>query len=534
MHKVGLFDCVTGQGWLTNLSNRCLYLEGISEKFGKRRFRVIRTEGLQIHLVETAVRFSLFATCIKIILIATLILPLLMILIKRRNLKLKRFVFPQKPQEAPPGAAAPVHPDPHKAADPLPAFPVPEPMPPFTPAPKGDQNPDPNLDPWPAAKSLSQIQREFKPDKPAPKVSKPAKNEEADDATGLKLNLRDSKGEERKVDRARACKASAVLEAACRSAMKEARKNCYISTIFDDGVLDSVSTWIQEGKFPLLDLQGLMRFYIASDHLQMDTLSCCRNKLIEHLLYGTKIDEKTVIKLWEIADKHQDVALQILVMSHLWTNHMEIPSMLTDKYEHLKRLQTSQMRLEVDQRGALTAIMPELTLETLHAIKTLRIEQLVVQKLFETQLAENLTGIRSLTLADKNNFQLKEETLSALFKNAKLLSNLKLCYCNLDESASESLAVYLQGDSKITSLIFTAVSFKENGFSEIATALKQNKTVKFLQISHGSLNDAGLEILLEALKENQTLQTVCLKENGFSSKSLSKIQKSCFGKKIEV
>lgn len=470
--KVAFFDCITGQGFFSDLANRALFLEGISDRLGNRRYRVIRKEGALCYLQDRgAESVSLLATCLKIVLIATLVLPLIFILIKRYS-RYHQYILEQE-SDPPflPEKAKPILEPPLNRVPPLNEFILPLAKP-FVPRPTKA---------WPVAKPISQ----------------PTPVEEE----SLTLSLKDSQGREKRVDPILACTASPVLAAACHGQMTEATQKCFHSLFLDNKVLDIVTTTIQEKKMPPLEFDSLVNFYRATDQLQMKNFAECRQKLIQRVRFDFQLTEEQLQNVYLLAEEHQDVALQVFCMERF-----EVPC--EKMRSHFNSLKKGPFKLDLDESGNVSLTLSTLDSERIQAVQELAIQQLTVTSLFDPSLVQEMGPIKSLTIADQNQFQIKTELVSALLKSD--LETLKLCYCNLDEKATEALAEGLQENRKLTSLILKAVGLHEKSLAKIVEALRNNRSLTFLHVSHHEFDTTCLQ---EALKEKQNLKTVCLSKS---------------------
>lgn len=567
MRPVRLFDCVTGQGWLADLSNRSLFIDGISNRLGNCRYKVHRTEGLKALLLKAPCRFSFLATALKLILICTLLFPLLMLIIKRRNLNGRQFLLHNDKKKAATPADVKVakRPMPKPKVDFLPiqirpaAIPAPLVLP---------QIQLPELAAWPAAKAMvpvtplaelplliepaslratakafagildgwqkleseiaqlsdSEIEKRWSqfqskvadlltrtPVAKTIEIYRALRSNFPKSSLFPSFNLKDSKGSHVAVDRFLAAHASPVLAAACRSGMQETRGQNYASCIFNDGLLQPAAAFIQQLEEPRLNLKQLIAFYKTSDHLQMASLEFCRRKLCQRLLFDRTLKFEELLDIWSLAEEHRDGSLRFCCLRHLANGNIEyaLPPSLEQFFALYRQLSLHLKQIEIGEQGKLSLTVSSLNREQIESYQRIGIEKLTVHSLFDTACAEGFQSITSLTLAIPHS-KIEPQLISSLIRQNSSLRTLKIGYGSLDDNAMQALSRSL---SHLTSLALLAVGFSQQAMQTLANGLKSNQSLAFLQMSHGTLDDTKFQCLSQSLKHNTTLKMLCINDN---------------------
>lgn len=563
---VRLFDCITGQGWLVDLCNRSLFIDGISNRLGSCRYKVLRHEGLKSVLLKAPCRFSLLATAFKLILICTLLFPLLMLVIKRRKLKERQFLIHHDKKRALPVAMiAAKRPTTIPKVDfmPIEARPAAIPNPLVQP-----QIQLPEMAAWPVAKAMEPVasQGEFSLIVEPPSLRAMAKaftgivegwkkleeeigpisdieiargwsqyqshvsdllkqtpvEKTIDTYCALRRNyprsslfpsftLEDSKGNRLAVDRFLAAHASPVLAAACRSGMKEAKVGTYASSFFDEGLLQPVVAYIQKMEEPRLNLKQLISFYKTCDHLQMDASEYCRRKLCQRLLFDRTLKFEELLDIWTVAEEHQDGSLRYCCLRHLSLSNIEyaLPPSLNEFFALYQHLKPYVKQIAIGEQGKLSIIVSSLNREQIESYQRIGIEKLTVHSLFDAACAQGFQSITSLTLAIPH-AKITSPLISSLIRPNSSLRTLKIGYGHLDDDAAHTLSRSLV---HLNSLALMAVGVSQQGMQTLAAGLKTNQTLDFLQMSHGTLDETKWQLLTRGLQHNTTLKTLCISDN---------------------
>ncbi|MCE5315813.1 MAG: hypothetical protein LLG04_00430 [Parachlamydia sp.] len=572
MNPVSLFDCVTGQGWMANLCNRSLFIDGISNRLGNRRYRVLRTEGLKSYLLPSPCRFSLLATVLKLALICTLAFPLFMLIIKRRDLNRRQFQLhsDKKKMAAPAVDKVVKRPAPQPKIDFIlvPARPAAVPLPLILP-----QVQLPQMTAWPTAKAMEPLEPAVKSLKPDPASLRSTVKAFAGFLDGWKileeevallsdsdierqwskfqtkvadllsqtlvpkvmeayrslrlnypksslfplLNLADSKGDSVAVDRFLATHASPVLAAACRSGMREAQGGNYVSGFLDEGLLQPAAAFIQKLEEPRLNLKQLMAFYKTSDHLQMASLESCRRKLCQRLLYDRALKFDELLGLWSLAEEHRDGSLRFCCLHHIASGNIEyaLPQALEQSFDLYQHLRPSLKHIEIGEQGKLLLTFSNLNREQIEGLQRIGIERLTVQSLFDTVCAQGFQSITNLTLAVPR-AKIGSQLISSLIRQGSSLRILKIGYGTLDDDAAQALSHSL---GHLNSLALLAVDLSQQGLQALATRLKTNRSLTFLQMSHGTLDENKWRLLAQELPA--TLKNLCICDNRLSPESVN-------------
>lgn len=566
--RPSLFDCVTGQGWLLDQCNRGLYIDGISNRLGNCRYRVLRTDGSKSLLQLTPSRFSFLPTVLKLALFCTLIFPLFMLILKHRNLNGRQFHVQTSQKNAPAEVKLVKRPMPVPKVDflPIPIRPAAVPTPLALP-----RNQLPEMAAWPAAKAMEPT----RPREQSPQIAEPAslrstakafaeildgwkklaeevsplsdsdierkwslfqakvsdllENTPVDKAIdayrALRHNfpnsslfpsftLKDAKGNSITVDRFLAVYASPVLAAACRSCMKESHDRSYSSSLFDEGLLKPTAAFIQQGEEPRLNLKQLMGFYKTCDLLQMSCLESCRRKLCLRLLYDRTLKFEELLALWTMAEAHSDGSLRFCCLQHLGSCGIEyaLPPSLDQSFALFQHWRPFLKQIDIGEQGKVSLTVSSLNREQIEGYQRLGIERLTVKSLFDVACAQAFQSITSLTLAIPH-ARIDGTLISSLFRQGSSLRKLKIGYATLDDDAAQALMSSL---GHLNSLALLAVGISQKGMQALASGLQTNRSLAFLQMSHGTLDDHKWQLVSRSLQQNAFLKGLCISDNRLS------------------